>query len=205
MNDLELPARYQLMLPPGWVRLPLRMGTDHAIDHTLDQQFAQHPRDTISPLRRALREDLTTLAADARRTGAIDLYLMVDSPGEHPVDASLLVAIVDGPDTGDIGDTGETDDLAAVWGEGRATAVELRFSGAALRLVDEVPNEDIAAGALPWPGRRVHYLIPIPGGAGKRLLLTFATATGPVIDQLTTLFDAMAQTLGFSERAGDPA
>lgn len=192
-----VPARYDLMLPPGWTRLPLRAGTDRAIAAILDEQFAGLGRDRAFPLRRALTEDLHDLVVDARRIGGLDLYLMTSAPGAQPVDASLLVCLVAGPPQEQ---SVSAEDLFAILddaGDAETSVRALPLAGTAVRrrstrelgAADDLP--------LPAPVTRVQYLVPVAASAAL-LLLTFATTTQPVVEQLTVLFDAMAESLGFS-------
>lgn len=191
-----VPARYELMLPPGWTRLPLRAGTDRAISAVLDEQFAGLGRDRAFPLRRALAEDLHDLVADARRVGGLDLYLMTSAPGGQPVDASLLVCLVSGRAGGE---PASAEDLLAVLGspgDGDTSVRALPLAGPSVRRVSTRhphPSDDLP---VPTPVTRVQYLVPVPGSTAQ-LLLTFATTTQPVVGQLTILFDAMAESLGF--------
>lgn len=191
--DATRAWQYQFMLPPGWVHIPLDGAAVAAIDRLLAERFARAGRDQVAPLRRALRTDLLTLADDARCTGALDLYLLLDSPGDLPVDASLVVTLV-------TSDGSPSADLLAALGDpaSSATSVALRFAGTALRYETRRPTTDpLAAGGSM---ARVQYLVNTPAGS-ERLLLTFVTTTAPIADQLVTLFDAMAATLGFTDRA----
>lgn len=46
----------------------------------------------------------------------------------------------------------------------------------------------------------MQYLVDVTGGH-ERLLFTFTTTTEPVAEAMVTLFDAMAATVGFTDRA----
>lgn len=185
------------MLPPGWVHIPVQDATVGAIDRLLAHRFAHVGRDQAAPLRRALRVDLLALADDARRTGALDLYLLLDSPGDLPVDASLLVTLLASPPNGA---EAPSDLLPFLEGpDTTATVVQLRFAGAALRTQSRCPTREGQALPIGTASTRVQYLIETPDRSA-RLLLTFTTTTEPVTDQLVTLFDAMAGTLGFTDR-----
>ncbi|HXP57270.1 MAG TPA: hypothetical protein VN847_20050, partial [Streptosporangiaceae bacterium] len=72
-------AGYTLVLPPGWERIPARQGTDEAIRAILDAKFRELPpnlpRDQLAPYRAEIEGRLRRAAAQARKNGAIDLYL----------------------------------------------------------------------------------------------------------------------------------
>lgn len=169
-----------------------------AIDRILAQRFAHVGRDQVAPLRRALRTDLLTLADDARGTGALDLYLLLDSPSDLPVDASLLVTLLAATPDGTV----DPQDLMPFLSgpDTTATVVQLRFAGSALRTQARRSAREGEALGIGAARTRVQYLVETPDRSA-RLLLTFATTTEPVADRLVTLFDAMAGTVGFTDRA----
>lgn len=199
MSSAVVPD-YQLMMPPGWVQIPLGgvedAGTESAVDRAVATGFAKVGRDQAAPLRRTLRQELLALAADARRGGGLDLYLLVESPGELPVDAALVVTEVPAGPGGAVADPAHL--LADLGGrDATASVVELRFAGPALRLETRRASRQNDPFPLPGPSIRIQYLVAVPGG-GRQLLLTFTTTTAPVADALVTLFDAIAATLGFA-------
>jgi len=103
------PAGYTLVLPPGWERIPAREGAEDAIKAILDVKFKELPpdlpRDQLAPYRAEIEGKLRKAAAQARKNGAIDLYLPVQLRNGLPVPASFVVsegaiptASVTGPD-----------------------------------------------------------------------------------------------------------
>jgi hypothetical protein len=89
-------AGYTLVLPPGWERIPARQGTDDAIKAILEAKFRELPpdlpRDQLAPYRAEIEGKLRRAAAQARKNGAIDLYLPVELRGGLPVPASFVVS-----------------------------------------------------------------------------------------------------------------
>ena len=193
MGTMSAPAGYALLLPPGWGHIPLLAGTEAAVDRILDDRIpaagGQPP-----PLRTALRAQLLATAADARRAGGLDLYLLVAPPTTHPVDASLVVTAVPAGPEGVAPSLAELAPLLA----GPHTAsrvVALAHAGEALRLETSRPGHP--GDPLRPATREVQFVVAVPGTA-NRLMLTFATTTGPVMDELAGLFDAMAGSFGFT-------
>ena len=84
------------MLPPGWERIPARQGADDAIKSILDAKFRELPpdlpRDKLAPYRAEIEGKLRRAAAQARKNGAIDLYLPVQLRNGLPVPASFVVS-----------------------------------------------------------------------------------------------------------------
>ena len=89
-------AGYTLVLPPGWERIPARQGADDAIKSILDAKFRELPpdlpRDKLAPYRAEIEGKLRRAAAQARKNGAIDLYLPVQLRNGLPVPASFVVS-----------------------------------------------------------------------------------------------------------------
>ena len=191
-------AGYTLVLPPGWERIPARQGTDEAIRAILDAKFRELPpnlpRDQLAPYRAEIEGRLRRGAAQARKNGAIDLYLPVQLRDGLPVPASFVVsegsiptAGIDEPEqiVGYLVTEGA--DSAAVTVDGVPGARSERSAG-------PDPDQGIEYGS-----RRVDYAVPVPGDAGRWLLFVFSTlGAGDPDDQvarmLVQLFDAMMST-----------
>ena len=192
------PGGYTLVLPPGWERIPARQGADDAIKSILDTKFRELPpdlpRDKLAPYRAEIEGKLRRAAAQARKNGAIDLYLPVQLRNGLPVPASFVVSEGAIP-TADVTEpaqivsylVNEDTDGSAVTVDGVAGARSEQTAG-------PDPDQGIEYGS-----RRVDYAVPIPGEGGRWLLFAFSTlGAGDPDDQvarmLVQLFDAVMST-----------
>lgn len=191
----ELPpiAGYRLVLPPGWVRIPLRHGTDQAIDKALNRAFEGFGRDEVAKSRRDLDQRLRVLVDDARRKEGLDFYLPVVPMHGLPVPASFLVS------------EGRFDTLAEVDAMEMVLALAAASDGAepadldgsiALRRDSTLPA-DPDRGAE-FPSRRVDYTVAPYDDPKRWLVIAFSTMltdeTAELADLLTELFDAVMTT-----------
>ena len=191
-------AGYTLVLPPGWERIPARAGADEAIKAILDAKFKELPpdlpRDQLAPYRAEIEGKLRRAAAQARKNGAIDLYLPVQLRNGLPVPASFVVSEGAIPTAG----AGEPEQIVGY--------LVAESNGGAAVTVDGVTGarSEQAAGPDPDQGidygsRRVDYVLPLPGQDGRWLLFAFSTlGAGDPDDQvarvLVQLFDAVMST-----------
>lgn len=192
------PAGYTLVLPPGWERIPARQGSDDAIKAILDAKFRELPpglpRDKLAPYRAEVEGKLRRAAAEARKNGAIDLYLPVQLRGGLPVPASFVVSEGSIP----VADVTEPEQivnyLVTEGGDGAAVTVDGVAGARSEHAAGPDPDDGIEYGS-----RRVDYTVPVPGQAGRWLLFAFSTlGAGDPDDQvarmLVQLFDAMMST-----------
>ncbi len=194
---------YTVVLPPGWCRIPVRHGSDEAIRAVVSEALKSVPRtvprDRIAPYRAELEGRLRTMVTSARRQGGVDLYLPTGPVHGIPVSASFLVS------EGFLGPFGEDADpvrvvtyLATQDGAGAPVTVD---GAAAVRTEHTAPAEpgaEIEAGS-----RRVDYVIPVPGGENRWMVVTFAALGGGDPDDklsgaLVQLFDAIMSTFRWS-------
>ena len=192
------PAGYTLVLPPGWERIPARDGADDAIKAILDAKFRELPpdlpRDKLAPYRAEIEGRLRRAAAQARKNGAIDLYLPVELRNGLPVPASFVVS------EGSIGTASMAEPGQIV-----SYLVTEGTDGTPVT-VDGVPGARSEQSAGPDPdqgieygSRRVDYAVPVPGEGSRWLLFAFSTlGAGDPDDQvarlLVQLFDAIMST-----------
>lgn len=195
-------AGYTLVLPPGWERIPARQGTDDAIKAILDTKFRELPpdlpRDKLAPYRAEIEGKLRRAAAQARKNGAIDLYLPVELRGGLPVPASFVVSEGAIPTAG-IDEPGQivsflVQDGAGDGTGGTAVTVDGMTGARSEHAAGPDPDQGIEYGS-----RRVDYTVPVPGQDGHWLLVAFSTlGAGDPDDQvarmLVQLFDAMMST-----------
>lgn len=206
------PRSYSLVLPPGWQRLSLGPQAEAEVRALLDVAFTGVPRDRAAPFRRELEKILLAQVAKARAEHGLDLYLPVRGTRGRPVPASFVVAhVVPDQLSADSAADVATVELLAALLDGRAAdggRLDVEVAGApAVRI------EDVQAPSLrpPFeverPSRRVHYVVPVPGGGAGLLMVSFSTAlteapTGSdgrveprLSDALVDLFDAVMTTL----------
>lgn len=168
------------VLPPGWAVIPLeRSGeTARAIEAIVsglaldDGQGAQ--------LRRQIKAQLTSAAADAARAGGTTLALSVNGMGGVPIPASLVVTYLPAV---------STPDAAEPWLAGDDVDTATLPAGHVVRRVRhssaDVDGTDI-------PALVVDYWVARPGGGVAHL-----AASTPLVehaDAMTELFDAILQT-----------
>ena len=191
------PAGYTLVLPPGWERIPARQGAEDAIKAILDAKFRDLPpdlpRDKLAPYRAEIEGKLRQAARQARKNGAIDLYLPVQLRGGLPVPASFVVSEGAIPTAG----AGEPEQIVSYLVTEGAGA-QVTMDGVAAARSEHTAGPDPDQG-IEYGSRRVDYTVPVPGQAGRWLLFAFSTlGAGDPGDQvarmLVQLFDAMMST-----------
>jgi len=163
----EAPTGYDLLLPPGWVRVPLdRTRARRFVRDLVAARSAGQPSDQVTPVRVALEREVLASVDRAGDAGVRDLFLLSEQRHGLPVAASLTVT--------DVAVAAPTDpgDLAGRLGE---------------------PGTQAAPVTLP-PSVVVEYVVA-PPGSGRHLLLTFSSPTLQVREAMVALFDAVASTL----------
>ena len=191
-------AGYTLVLPPGWERIPARQGTDEAIRAILDAKFRELPpdlpRDQLAPYRAEIEGRLRRAAAQARKNGAIDLYLPVQLRDGLPVPASFVVSEGSIPPAG----IDEPEQIVSYLVTEGADSAAVTVDGVTGARSEQTAGPDPDQG-VEYGSRRVDYAVPVPGDAGRWLLFVFSTlGAGDPDDQvarmLVQLFDAMMST-----------
>lgn len=184
---------YALVLPPGWARVPLGAGTEGAIGRILDRAYAGLPRDEIASARRELQVRLRNLAAVAREQHGLDLYLPVERVHGFTLGASFVVAQVSFGATEPLDPTLMIAALAADAETSTVTVAGVVGS----RSEGIVPADPVDE--LPFPSRRVDYVLPVAGDADRWVLVSFAAVGGgdprdELADLAVELFDAIMST-----------
>ncbi|MFJ5897361.1 hypothetical protein ACIQFZ_18175 [Streptomyces sp. NPDC093064] len=161
----------------------------------VERQF--HGIDNAPHLKEELRRDLQRGAAKAHRSGGIELYLSLQEVGPFTIPASLLVTLAPlrHPEPVPLEALAQrfVDD-----GEGSVTIEELR-SGPAVRVRRLMPQGNDEEGTEPpHNSLSVEYHLPIPGTTAF-LLLTFSTPIEAIADAMAGLFDAIADSLTWTE------
>ncbi|TFB77839.1 hypothetical protein E3O21_09400 [Cryobacterium flavum] len=190
---------YRLVLPPGWVLIPVGDSADAAITNLVDRQFAGLPTDTYGPQKKRLGAGLRTIAAEARRAGGLDLVFPLAMPWLVPVSAGIVMSEVrtDAP----------SDTAVALLAErmqpsGPNATVARTRAGRCVREIVDLPRAPDGNGRLTVAAvRTVHYSWPVPGAPGS-FLVSALTVSGapiaefePIVEALTELFDVMMESV----------
>jgi hypothetical protein len=172
---------YRIVLPPGWLLLPVRDRSDEELHRLITEQYDHLPRDSAGPLVSRLADAVVDSARAARQVNVIDILLPLGTPWRAPVSTSIAIAV--GP--GDADPEGETVETTA---------------GDARRSVIERPSRAL---------RRVEYVWRVPEATGQVLVATFSIVGDddpelePVVDALTGLCDALLATLRWDRDADE--
>lgn len=201
-----LPVRdFQLLLPPGWVRVPIDDRVAERVVTVASILTRDVPPDHRETARRALVHVLQLAVADAENAGGTDLVLSVGSVGGIALAASCVVtflprhtpeleALVD--ELRDSGGDVSIVTVASSTAVRRRTRSELEHDPA---VVAEVAG-DMGVGRPPdapppvTVTDQVTYFVPVPGG-DDLLVFTFGTTQPELGEALVTLFDAIMSTM----------
>lgn len=199
-DPASMPTGYTLVLPPGWSRVPLRRGTENAIDGILDRTFAGLPRDQVASARRELQLRLRDLAEQAREHAGLDLYVPTERMGEVTVTASFVVAEMSLVRAEQVDPQMLVARLVA--DSEHTSAVEL--SETLGTRTEHVADADTEQG-VEHASRRVDYVLPVPADPDRWLIVSFSTlGAGDPNDEfaelLVELFDAIMTTFRWKRR-----
>ncbi|MEU6120668.1 hypothetical protein [Streptomyces sp. NPDC047123] len=191
------PRDYRLLLPDGWFRILLEPDErERAVAALVERQF--HGIDDAPHLKDELRKDLRARAAKAYRSGGIELYLSLQQAGPFTVPASLLVTLAPLPHAESL----PLDALAQVLGAegpvGQEVGVEELSSGPAVRIRKRAAQRRDDSVDRAYSSTTVEYHLPVPGTTAF-LLLSFSTPLEPIADAMVGLFDAVADSLTWTE------
>ncbi len=209
------PTDFVVLLPPGWVRLPVGGGADAVVARLVSARFQQLPPGQRDVIRRALRRQLLDTVASAGAASGIEVLLCVDPVRGKSVSASCLVSFVPPPAGAGAAPAPEllpalgTGESAAEWSVVPVAGQDaLRRRHRGVTSPEPVTGNPVTGNPVtgnPVTGNpvepvaeatvtRVDYVIPVPGSSAH-LALSFATVTEPVVDALVALFDAIARSL----------
>jgi hypothetical protein len=187
----DVPSDFALLLPPGWVRLPLDGREHERVVAIVNVKVQELPAEVREGLRRLLTRDLLGALAKAREAGGVDVFLSLSEVEGAPIAASCLVTFLDARSAVPL--DGLVLDLA---GEGARTTVVCVADAPAVR---RETVAELDAGEHVLRTTTVDFFIPLPASTGL-LVLSFATAIEPLAEALVHLFDAMAESLRWVHR-----
>jgi hypothetical protein len=179
-SDRPAPPRdFVLLLPPGWIRIPIdgREGTRATALATA--KVSDLPEPQRSAAREKLARMIKTALREARQAGGVDVLMSLIETQGVPIAASCLVSYVDE------GGVPVPLDLLAE---------DFSAEGGDARLVEVSGRPAVRHRHVDPPVTRLDYVMTLPGKTG---LLTFAYSTPvePLADALVGLFDAMMESL----------
>ncbi|MFB6555700.1 hypothetical protein [Streptomyces sp. NPDC056405] len=213
--EMATPRGYELILPPGWVRIPLREGTKEALERVVFSHMGKVPegipRDDAMRFRLDMRRRMEKLVRAARRKGGgLDLYLPVLPRGGIFLMASFIVAEMPIGQDRPVPPQAVIAQLANedVPG-GTAAKVDVAGAPAVRRAYRSAFDEEEPSSAPeavqqpPLQTRRVDYVIPVPDDPGRWISINFSTPGDGDIDSeftgvLVELFDAVVGTFKWS-------
>jgi hypothetical protein len=202
---------YRIILPDDWAHIPLRHGTEEAIRSILDEAFShivgEVSTDRVGPFKRELERRLRGTVARARESGALDLYLPVQSTSGVNVGASFLVSENLLPNRGkETGAHGAPADIAVQLlssdGVDDADLSSGEIDGALAVRREHIVSADPDRGAE-LASRRVEYMVSVPNDPDRWFVVAFSTVGGgnprdELADALVEWFDAVMGTLRWS-------
>jgi hypothetical protein len=191
---------YRLVLPPGWVQVPVRdaaPGTAHEVVSTAFRKPPEGiPRDAFTSSKIELERRLEKMIRKAKTEGGLELFLACGQAYANPVPASFLIA------EGSLGNA--TDDPLAVVTAIAGRAARDGGKAGELTALDGAPAARVERIAGPrdgddQPSLRVEYTVPVPGSTDRWIVITFSTLgdgdpSGEYAAALAELFGAILST-----------
>ncbi|MFC8568867.1 hypothetical protein ACFUIW_24245 [Streptomyces sp. NPDC057245] len=205
---------YRLLLPSQWAHIPLRQGTEEAVEQVLQQTYARlpagAPADKVGPYKQELARRFRESVATARERNALDLYLPVRPVGDEEFipGASILVTETVLPaQKGDGPRTSPSEVAVQLLTEDSPAHADLSSGEVDGALA--VRREHVAA-ATPDRGtlvasRRVEYIVSVPGDPNRWFVAAFSTIGGgdprdELAEALVEWFDAVMATFRWRHR-----
>ncbi len=169
---------FTVLLPPGWVRIPLD-GRENARAVALaDAKAGEAPGPQRQAAQQQLRALLRQALGQARRAAGTDILISLGQRDGLALAASCLVSYVEH------GEPVPLDKLGTELARGGGSVSAADIGG--LPAIRHRHPED--------PMTRVDYHLQVPGRTGL-MTLAFATPLEPLADPMTLLFDAIAESL----------
>ncbi|GLJ94072.1 hypothetical protein [Microbacterium dextranolyticum] len=194
MNDIA-PPRYRLVLPPGFLLIPVARSTDDEVADLVRRHYRDLPRDSYGPQIDRAAAQLVASARSARDAGALDLVVPMGVAWRAPVSLTIAISTAPAPSrsTAPAADSDEEDPSPSAARETVTTS-----AGEAVR--ETVRFTPPASADEMAPLLRLRFVWPIPGGDGE--LRAICTISGkadaelaPIVDGLTELGDLLLRTL----------
>lgn len=191
-SDAGPPSDFRLLLPPGWVRIPLTEDSTARIVALATERARLAPVSMQESLRTTLVSTLARATSEARQAGGIDLLLSVDAVEGVPTPASCLVSYVspDGmmPDSASLMEQLAGPDVTV-------STVDLPLGTGVRRQYLRWTEESGVAVTITG----LDFWVPMPVRGGY-LVFAFSTPSLELAPALLDLFDAMAASLRWVRR-----
>lgn len=203
---LQSAREYHLLLPPGWLRLPIDDRAFERVALLVSQRVAQLPVEHREQARTTLTRLLTEAIRNAEDASGIDVLIAADQVVGVPVTASCVVAHVSRNGLSTPALVAElTEAHAGVRmvsiGGGDAVRQRLRrrvFEDGRVELLAPEPLDQPSPPAADEGASIVEdslrFFVPMPGSEDL-LLFSFTTVQPMLVQALLSLFDAMMSTL----------
>lgn len=184
---------WRIVLPQGWVSLPTDpVESPRAIAGLLDAALEGKPRDEMIDLRVEIDRTLREQCRAAHDNGATHLHSLFEPVAGALVSASLVGRELRVEDTDQL-----ANELLMQFGQAEGIVdigfVDLGEHGALRRVREEKLESLLPDQRRPAETTSLDLVIRLD--QTRFLLLSFATTTAPLRDELLFLFDAMASTL----------
>lgn len=167
------PRDFAVLLPPGWVRIPLDGSENARMAAVVAAKAAEVPEPQRGQVRQRLLRVLNDMLGHAKSAGGIDVLVSLGEIRGVPISASCLVSYLD--QGKEVPLDGLRAELAA--GDGEVTWAEIAGSPAIRR---QRTRDAVTA---------VDFFTPVPGRPGL-LSLSFGTAAAePLAGALLLLFE----------------
>lgn len=200
-------ASFLIALPPGWARLPAKVGDRPLLRLAIDEIIAEAlpsslPRERAEPWRGEMRKRLTGVVLEADEAGATAIYLPVRNVDGVSIPASIIESELDDDEQEDP-ETVITDTVRGFPGGSRHTVDGARAARTDRTLTQVQPPGD-------WPevtNRQIVYTIEVPHRPGRWIVMSFSAVsgdgqTGAFAEALVYLFDALMTTFRWSDVLG---
>ncbi|SFD29076.1 hypothetical protein [Streptomyces aidingensis] len=193
------PARYRLITPTEWFRIPLVAddARDRAVRALVDLTWPS--RDEHAAKRRELRELIGDVAREGAAKDGLEMYLSTQTVLGVPVPASLLISM-EAEERGrnlQLPYDGLAEDLREKYPTAQVDLTDLPAGRAVRCRRTEVPEDAVELGVSEQrPTTLLEYFVQVPN-AGLYLLLTFSTPLPELADALVEMFDAIAASLSW--------
>lgn len=198
---------YRLLLPSQWAQIPLRQGTEEAVNRVLEDVYSRIPEDAppdkIGPYKKEIAKRFRSSVAQAQDRNGLDLYVPVQPMGdqEFNLGASILATETTLPERARGATYADPTDLAAQLLSREGMDADLSsgdVDGAVAVRREYVADADPDQG-IEVASRRVEYIISIPGQAAQWFIAAFSTVGGgdprdELAEVLVEWFDAVMTT-----------
>ena len=207
MPSASLPSvtGYRLLLPSEWAQIPLRHGTEEAVQRLLRAAFfaipKDAPQDKVGPYKGELERRFRAAVAQAQRGKALDLYLPFTPTAEVNLGASIVVTEELLPRRGTMYPRDPTQVAVQLLSRDGVNGADLssgEIDGAVAVRREHVAEEDPGKG-VELASRRVEYIASVPDDPARWFIAAFSTVGGgsprdELAEALVEWFDAVMAT-----------